>query len=249
MPEFPNFYENTKEANLRLQHSVVLYDKEPYMILCITEFEKDDILRVYMQPVGNTADTSNSPAEWPGPPQEKSTLMDQWVAANPKAGVLRKHMNSPHFNKFRPFKLGMCNIKTKTVYTERHPQRQTQQGLTQQMLMQKQLRMEGRGGPNDVNAQIMSKELRDTIMGVYPDPYTCLEQLKNPDIENEAAAFHREFALVRGPIGTLFLGYKSDVVACLPNSDFKALRLPKANAHLREVIEEMSLFESITVTH
>jgi hypothetical protein len=52
------------------------------------------------------------------------------MAEHPAAGILRKQMNSPLFNKFRPYPLGMCNTKgQRAYYLERQPNRKTEQGF------------------------------------------------------------------------------------------------------------------------
>jgi hypothetical protein len=77
--------------------------------------------------------------------------LDQWIKDNPSGGLRRKQMNSPKFNKFRPFELGMYWAGTKVYYVERQPTRRTEQGLTPNMLVTTRVsagKSEGDIGPN-----------------------------------------------------------------------------------------------------
>ena len=52
----PNFYENLKEAQMRLLRTVVTYDNEPYYVGAITNHMKDGIFRVYLLPLATAAE-------------------------------------------------------------------------------------------------------------------------------------------------------------------------------------------------
>lgn len=247
--EYPNFYENIKEATMRLQHTVVMYDGKPYYVLCITDDRPDGIFRVYMEPIGNPGGNvlnrvGGVPYDYPSP--EKGKLMDEWMKKNPKEGVIRKMMNSPLFNKFRPFPLGMANVDGKCFYLERQPQRHTQQGLTQNMLYQSPVCLEPQKSRYN-NLDITGPYFRDVVLGIYPSIEDCLKHLTDPEVLNDAVGFHRHFALVRGPIDTLFLAYKSDIVGYLPHGDTTSVRLSKKFVHTREAVAESGFFADIVV--
>ena len=72
-----------------------------------------------------------------------------------------------------------------------------------------------------------------------------MENLLDSGIQNESGAFHREFALVRGPINTVFLAYKADVVGILPRNDLSLVRLGEEHRHLVEVVENLKIFTAI----
>lgn len=162
----------------------------------------------------------------------------------PNLTIVRKNMDSPHFNKFRPFPLGMMNKGTLAVFVERQPLRpKVEQGLTQAMLV-----------GTFVNASLManrgpvslfSTEFRDCIKGDYPSPNQALEGVVSDKTANESIAFHRNFALVRGPIGTVFLAYKDDVVGALTRSNFSSVKLGKEFKHLKEAVGDLNLFQFI----
>lgn len=253
--QHPNFYENLAEAQLRLLNTLVMYDGEPYQILAITNHKPDGVFRVYLDPINidpeakrhsivlvtgiiHSTDVTLGPA------------LDGWLENNKDSGVLRKHMSSPHFNKFRPFSLGMCNYDSKTYYLERQPQRpSTKQGLTASMISEDAISLLNKGKPNNhlYSVQIYSKAFYACVRGQHPSAQECLTVLKDVEgYENEAGAFHRLFALVRGPIGTIFLAYKGDIVGILPKQDLSEVRLGKRYTHTKEVIEELRLFNTIS---
>lgn len=259
MAEYVNFYENLKEAEMRLSHTVVMYDGEPYYVLAITNHHADGIFRIYLDqlglPCGLVHQIENIPydyAEHPSTPMTRGQALDDWLASRGKEfpGVIRKQMNSPLFNKFRPFPLGMCNYQGKSRYLERLPTRYTQQGLTQQMLIGTAVRSSPSLGytKNEVPS-IFSSEFYDTIKGNYPSFQECLRNMTHPDIANESTAFHREFALVKGPLGLLFLSYKHDIVGFLPNGDDSVVMLSAEFRHLKEVTAELNVFFDVRINN
>ncbi len=255
-----NFYETIHETHMRLRGTVVLYDGEPYVVLCITNHRDDGIFRIYLEPIGNGEHmlAYNNPN--PPPTNQYSSddpvlgvAMDKWMEKYPDTKIIRKMMNSPAFNKFRPYPLGMCNYEDRVFYLERQPNRKTEQGLTHSMVVCQRINLDimdnGKarmgGGRNGCMVDLYGPGFRDCIMGVHPSAQECLDNLKDPEIINEAAAFHRQFALVRGPLGMIFLAYKADIVGVLPNRDLSVLRLGREFSHTREVIELLRTFDTI----
>lgn len=244
-----NFYENLTEAIARLRGTVVLYEGSPFHIWTITDHKGDGKFRVYMSPIEDVRSINCSPLnQVPHGYDQMGILMDQFMEANPNLRIERKMMNSPSFNRFRPFPLGMCNTGPVATYVERLPARpKMEQGLKGDMLQEVFLTAGGASTKPRRGVEIYSKTFRDCIIGEHPSPSTVLERLKSDKVENESVAFHRYFALVKGPIGSIFLAYKMDVVACLPNEDFSSVRLGKEFAHLKEVVQELNLFPSVGV--
>lgn len=259
MVAHPNFYETLHETHMRLRGTFVLYDGEPYVVLCITNHRDDGIFRIYLEPIGNgehmlTRNNLNSPPlhQFGSDDPALGVAMDKWMEKYPDE-IIRKMMNSPAFNKFRPFPLGMCNYEGRVFYLERQPNRKTEQGLTHSMVSSQHVNLDimsngkarmgrGRGG---CMVDLYGPGFRDCIMGVHPSAQECLDNLKDPEIINEAAAFHRQFAFVRGPLGMIFLAYKADIVGVLPNKDLSVLRLGREFSHTKEVIELLRTFENI----
>jgi hypothetical protein len=257
MVAHPNFYETIHETHMRLRGTFVMYDGEPYVVLCITNHRDDGIFRIYLEPIGNgeQALAYNNPN---GPPVHNygsddpslGQAMDKWMEKYPDTKIIRKMMNSPLFNKFRPFPLGMCNYEDRVFYLERQPSRKTEQGLTHSMVSCNRVNLgtmdngnKGRSGGCMVG--LYGASFRDCIKADHPSAQECLSNLTDREIINEAAAFHRQFALVRGPLDMIFLAYKTDIVGVLPNRDLSVLRLGREFWHTREVVDLLRLFETI----
>ncbi len=256
MTDHPNFYENLKEAQMRLVNTIVLYDGEPYYVLAITDHKKDGIFRVYMdkmgQPEGMLHQNTHVPYDWHDEPggMSKGDKLDEWLSKNEGKGILRKQMNSPLFNKFRPFPIGMCNNHGTVVYIERSPTRNTQQGLMPNMLSYYELSAVGslitpRKGGN--TPSLFGVPFYKTIKGDYPNPFLCAQKLNDPEIVDTSVAFHRDFAFVRGPVGLLFLAYKHNVIGYMPNSDFSKVTISPSFKHTKEVVQKLELFEDIKI--
>lgn len=263
MKEHLNFYECLKEAQDRLRGTVVMYQDKPHYVVAITDHKGDGVFRIYLDPVGSGQGKQRpnlgdyNPAN-PG----LGAYIDDWLDKNPKSGMLRKQMNSPHFNKYRPFPLGMCNytsvgldkkvVWSGTYYLERQPARPSMnQGLTRAMICEHLVSAspvrDNPKGMSGTQIDIMSPAFLSCVMGEHPSAKECLENLLDPAIENEAVAFHRDFALIRGPIDMLFLGYKADVVGVLPKNDFEYLRIGRKFRQCKEVVEELGLFANIQI--
>lgn len=251
MAEYVNFFETLKEAEMRLRNTIVLYDGDPYYVFAVTDHKNDGVFRLYLDPISSNAMTINNYAIPEGPQEGASygQLLDTFMEHNKDAPLIRKKMNSPLFNKFRPFPLGMCNTGKKTFFIERRPTRKSEQGLTQQMLDVEELKIEmSTGSPGKVPGSyfnMFTSDFRACIKGEYPTAANCLAALKNPKVKNNTAAFHREFAFIRGPLDTLYLAYRDQVVGLLPSDDFSSVRLGKKYGYTKEVIQNLNLFQTI----
>lgn len=246
MATHTNFYESLPEAQMRLRGSIILYDGLPYYVWAVTDHMGDGAFRVYMSEIEKVSSVPGSnPVSYGHPPHTPNLgqMMDEWMEQN-KGHMIRKKMNSPLFNKFRPFPLGMMNQDTNAIYVSRQPARpKTEQGLTPQMLFTVKTTLGLKPAGNHVD--VYSESFRDCILGNYPAPKTVLDGLKNPKYVNESVAFHREFALVRGPIDLIFLAYREDIIGVLPNADFSRVKIGKEFPHTREVTEELNLFATV----
>lgn len=251
MVQHLNFYETLQETDMRLKGTVVMYDSQPYYVLCVTN-HRDDIFRLYLAPIGlgdagMIFNQANRPPlhSHPACSTGLGKAMDVWLEENPASGVLRRKINSPAFNKFRPFPLGMCHHEGTVFYLERHPNRKTEQGLTPSMLTSHRISLSLEKQACLPPLEFFGSNLRDCIVGQYPDIQTCLTSLSDPEVVNDAAAFSRHFALVKGPVDTLFLAYKSDIVGWLPNNDLSIVRLAREFRHTREVIGLLGVFREV----
>lgn len=245
-----NFYEDIPEAQKRLNNTVVLYEGKPYYVLAISNHKADGKFRIYLDALRDSGPIASKKYPMPYSDYGDGTVgpaMDVWIAANPDKGVIRKHMDSPHFNKYRPFPLGMCNYADNAFYVERSPTRHTQQGLTGSMMLSKQLSVVPDGVPRSNPINLMSNEFYRTIVNDYPSPEECLSVLSNSDYSTRGAAFHRQFAFLAGPMSIVFLAYKDNVVGMLPTGDLSKVRIDKSFKHTIEVIQELGLFGEVDV--
>lgn len=254
MKEYPNFYENLTEARARLLRTIVLYGDTPCFVLAITDHMKDGIFRMWLDPVGipmspelksfrQTA--SNHGPEHPLLPGQ----LDALLTAHPNCGIMRKHMNSPKFRRFRPFPLGMCHAGTQLYYIERQPIRpKMEQGLTKnacsETLITAGSRRDNPKHPMQ-SVDIYGPSFKDCILGDHFPAQQALDALNDPRCDHDALAFHREFALVRGPLEMLFLAYRSDIIGTLPYNDFSVVKLGRDYRYCSEVVEELRLFAKI----
>lgn len=258
--QYKNFYETIQEAWIRLRQTVVLYDGEPYYVGAITAHKNDGIFRMYLEPIGYSPASGLWSASVPDsrrPPWQNfhyedhhtlGKLADDWLETTDgkESGILRKMMNSPAFNKFRPFPLGYYNARGNAIYSERHPTRKSEQGLTYKMLVETIPSIENGPMRNPNSPIITMQPFRDCILGRYPSAQECLKNLQNPGIQNRSVAFHRNFALLRGPIDTFYLSYKEDIVGILKEGDFSKLRLAPDKIHTMEAVQELNLFGSVS---
>jgi hypothetical protein len=251
-----NIYENLREAQMRLRSTVVCYDRIPYHVTAITDHKGDGVFRIYLDPMnfdagksrgGLRPDISHFNPE--AHQQQIGEYMDKWMENNKDSGFLRKKMNSPSFNRFRPFPLGMINQGTSCYYLERQPVRQREQGLTRSMVYENKVSLSdsemGRKYPGLNNVDMWHPSFRLCVIGDYPSADEVLRELKDPETVNEAVAFHRQFAIVRGPMDLLFLAYKEFIIGLLPEQDFSVLKLGRQFQQYREVTQELGLFGKI----
>jgi hypothetical protein len=259
-----NFYENVQEANLRLRQTVVWYDgpgeQGPYHVLIITG-DTGDEYKIYMKKIGEKL--HSIPNEY-SPDQHYSSnvsgageKMDDYMKRHPTCGIVRKDLSSPYFKGFRPFPLGMMNLVRKdksgknidceTSYLERTPNRLTQQGLIRSMITFLPVTAAMSRPPQQIDRyfDMFSEDFYDCIMGNYPSVDTCLSKLTDVKIANEAAAFHRYFALVKGPIGMIFLSYKGEIVGLLDNKNLSSVTVDRDYRYTKEAIADLHVFNNI----
>jgi len=250
MVKLANTFETIAEANMRLQNTLIKYENEVYYVLLCSDHKKDGIFRIYLDKAdpskGGLAVNTIPSIPYGGPPSVAGPAMDTWLDANPDKGIIRKMMNSPHFNNFRPFELGMVNYNDQVVYTERRPVRHTQQGLLDSMIKSYGIILTA-NGTKGYPISILNRQLWDTILGDYPSPETCLENLLNPEVVTKSVGFHRYFAFIKGPINTIFLVYKDSVIGFLPRSDFSEVRIGSDFAYTKEVVTNLNLFYAVNV--
>lgn len=251
MKVYPNFYESLKEANMRLRGTVVLYDGEPYYIYCVTDFEDGDY-RAYMERLPDAKDQymSFDTAGTQGPPctfmdyKDASIhkAMEDWWAVYPswKDRLIRRKFNSPLFNKFRPFPLGMYAMQGSTLYLERTPNRKSEQGLTQNMVVGTKIKLTDMQ-PTAGYVSMYRFEMRQAILGVTPTVEEALSAVLNGPV-GTCVPFHRHFAFISGPAKSLFLVYKASIVGKI---EYDKILLDPEYSYAREVIQDLNIFGEV----
>jgi hypothetical protein len=257
MSLYPNgtYYENLEEATRRLLNTVVMYDGEPYTILSISERKPDGIFRIYLGSIKGSPMGKNWPNEYMNyhhGSAEQVAYLDKWIEEHKDGVILRKKANSPLFNKFRPFPLGMMNVNGRVQYLQRSPQRQIQQGLTRNAVTVKDVSLDSRVNPYAPNGgyggHLSGPEFYSCVKADHPSAKECFERLRDPNVENNAVAFHREFAFIRGPLDTLYLAYKADVIGLVtPEGNEPSVKIGRKFKHCKEVVQETGAFASVTV--
>ena len=244
--EYVNFFENISEATRRLGRTLITYRGDPYFVFCVSQHKSDNIIRMYLHSIQTPYD--ESPIRHLQGDAHYSDL-DQWMRDNPSQEILlRKKINSKHFNRFRPFPLGMCNFHDTCFYLERTPTRNKEQGLTNSSFRVKTC-IPFDSSPDILNfnseapVAIISREMYMTVKGIYPSFESCWENINNKEIVNTAIAFNREFCLVRGPCDIIFLCWKGNIVGYFKKAD--TLQLGSDYTYLLETIRSMNFIGEI----
>jgi hypothetical protein len=265
MAKHVNFFETLAESHIRLVNTVIYYhgpgEEGPYFVYAITDHMKDGKFRIYLRKLGQSGvpvKQINIPSSILGRADPSlGKAMDDYMKNYPEANVVRKQMDSSYFNNFRPFPLGMHNhvvrdkedkiVDCECLYLERQPNRKTEQGLVPSMIyvVPVTAAMKRTPSPASFGFDLWAPEFLDCIMGEYPSADTCLSMLRNPKIENEAAAFHRYFAIVRGPIGALYLSYKGEIVGILDNNNLSQITVGRDHRYTREAISDLRIFNAV----
>ena len=258
MPQFINFYENLAEARLRLLNTIVTYDGHPCYVHWIAEHQGDGRFRIYIEKLG-TVGYGFGRDNYPDFPDRNNSyennyasVLDEWLDRNPDAAIVRKLMSSAKFNKFRPFPLGNVNYNGEVYHIERRPTRQTIQGIRSESILTEKVT----ASPNvdtgnsivkliRVHIDLYGREFADCVLGNYPSYQEVIENLRSPLCANSGAAFHRDFSVVRGPIKTLFLCYKTEGIGFIGVGD--GLLLDSSYEYLKEQVEELNVFPYINL--
>jgi hypothetical protein len=244
----PNFYENLAEAKMRLEGTIVLYDGSPFHVLRVLDGWADEIFRVMLVPIYH----ENIYAMMEVCSENSDPYVKDYLATYIKSGeVLRKHMNSPLFNRFKPFPLGMLNnsASMSAFYLQRCPARIKEQGLLANMVNATSFADVTNPCTDRFRnfvASMNTKAFENTVCNVYPTLGECAEALSSDLYQNTSAAFCRDMALVVGPMRLLLLAYHSDIVGFY-DPVVGEVKLCKSFAYLQEVIYETSFFKRVGV--
>lgn len=216
-------YESVNDAQMRLQHTVVLYDGEPVYITGVSQVgpddPKDDIYRVYAAPLPFVPDRNGNQKE-----------------------AFRKFISSRKFD-LAPFPLGFMNKNDTTYYLSRQCKRQQKQGLSDNtigVVDMSSFEGKGKGLPRrafTVSNLVTYPEFLDTIKGRYPSLEEATALLQG---DANAVAFSRVFALVKDQDldDLIYLYHKTDKVGFILDGQ---LKLSKAARCLKEALQEVGI--------
>lgn len=206
-------YETHEEITMRLQNTIVLYDKEPVYITRIQAGgqEGDDgkeIARVYFRSL-------------------------PFTGKDGKAEV-RKYLSSRNFD-LSPFKMGYFNHKGEAHYASRAPVRQNKQGLSDNSVS-----FTDYAGRNSRNmgfaTMVASQGFVDMVHNKYPSFKEAGDLLGDKD--TSSVAISRSFAFhIDHDLDALLLRHKGVKCGIAMKSD-KALKIPPKFHFLREEMED-----------
>lgn len=254
MPEYKNgsFYENLQEASRRLVNTVVLYDGQPYTVIVISEHKPDGIFRVYGWPIDTKKQFPNNLYDWGTGSAEWLKLVDKYIDDKQSDfPMIRKHINSPGFNRFRPFPLGMINGEGRVRYWERTPLRHSEQGLTRNAVIEHWLSLVpdnspySRGGGRNYPGALTGSDVANCITATHPSLEEVLKGLRDPEDNSEGVAFHRHFAVMKGPLDVMYLAYKTQVIGLIGEGEKPGVLIGRDFKHYKEVVEETKVFSFI----
>jgi hypothetical protein len=222
--------------------------------MTICNHKSDGIFRLYLWPIQHSLAAFKAKGLYPDYQivqmfsNEQGAFLDKWMEEHKDSPIMRKMANSPAFNKFRPFSLGMLNQTHNTCYLARSPTRKTQQGLVASMIDHWPCSV-GEREQSRFRGSLSGSEFYDCVKGTHPSAQECLEKMFDPAYEERnSVAFHRNFAFVRGPLDTFFLQYKTDLVGFVPKQSSRpTVELAKKFAHLKETVEETRQFSEVKV--
>jgi hypothetical protein len=141
----------------------------------------------------------------------------------------------------------MMNKDGIAQFLERSPERRTQQGLIRQMVDRTVVSVDNIGKSGALHEELSGPEFYDCVKGNHPSAEECMDNMLDPSVQNRSVACHRNFAIIRGPMDTFFLGYKTDVVGFIPSTKRPQVELGKKFSHLKETIEETKQFHEIRI--
>lgn len=234
---FPNVFETLDDAQRRLSNGIVKYgDNEFYYVNEVRSVTKDSIYRLYLTTLPSDRLRYD---DRPNLPEDHEDFME--VVGGK---FIRKKIDSPKFNKFRPFPLGMVNYEGNVAYVTRVPTRHTQQSLSSNMCSQVLINMATNGDTphSALRVYFGGVEFTEMLKGVYPSFRECITNLSDPDCNNSAAAFNREYAIVRGPVGVLFIANKDGPFGIV--KDISSVQISSNKKHLKESLESLGLVVS-----
>jgi hypothetical protein len=217
---YDNFYENLEEASFRLNGTVVLYDGNPVYVATL-ENHKDGIVRVNIMDLPLDPNTMTSPST-------------------------RKMINSPKFNKFRPFEVGNMNYLSQNgnlipLRVERIPARTRMQGAnsTNMRISMVDPRLAA-GAAFNWNNLICNEGFVEMVKNIYPTLPEFFES------ETPACCLSRDLTVnTVERSGVCYVFYKMESIGIL-NTNGSLFLFPKYN-YLKESLDAARIFSEVKV--
>ena len=126
-----------------------------------------------------------------------------------------------------PVKLGYCNLPRNCTYTYRTPSRRYRQGL-------RNIQFKRLAGVRD-NLRVISNEMINTYMGIYPTVENCLELIECNEVKSQA--FSRHFALKEKQLNGFSLTYKDKLIGHIKYDRGIDINLFDDYSYLNELLE------------
>lgn len=227
-------FEDLNQARARLSSGVFTFDGEPISVRTV-EPHSDGVLRVFFDYLGHNGE----------PPAGR-------------AGV-RKMINSPSFNRFKPFDLGFINMnesrfgeaaENRALFSARRPVRMSRSGLTGENFVAKalygSLNREGRSQTEGIDFShiVNTRSFCDMVRGRYPSFSECFDYVRSNRAAGSSMAFDRKWALSREDSGLIWLYRDSEKVGLMSE---RGLILLNAQRHFQEDISENSSIPPIVM--
>lgn len=195
-------FENVEQANFRLANSLIEYENKLYWVNEIRDGFADGIPRIYM-----------------------------WNPMDENRKTVRKQLNSPRFNRFRPFQMGFLNYfedgAKNCMFTSRQTARRNRQGLTKDTFAAHTVD----GQQKNLDLRICSgrESFAEMVNGIYPSFDEAVDALT----PNSAVAFDRNYAVRMDPTGLVTLYRKKERIGLI-RKDTKEVYLFQLKQYYRE---------------
>lgn len=213
------FWTDIEQARVRLLGTIVLYKDLP----------------VYVQDITRGQGLAN--------PRTPRILISD---VEDTTKMVRKRLDSPHFNKFRSLpSLGWINRRQgQAVFVERLPARIQQHGISQQNTrvhhFNGDLALLDSGRP-DISQTFFNKYFKMSHQGLFPS----LESILNNIQEGNAIAFNRDCCVTRDELGMRWLYHKTRKVGMFPGAD--TVVLANKFSYLRDTLQDDPTFTIGTI--
>lgn len=259
-------FDNLADAQQKLQQSIVLYQGIPVFVHAVLNSRPDGIFRVYFKPIPLTlpVDFNNDPDEDEAGVQEivnpfrpmRGDDMRELDRRYRADGCIRKKINSPHFNGFRPITLGYMNhfegTNTLPIFVVRSTARQYSQGVKLRTLTFERPALFNepvdRMGEANLARSIGFKEM---VANEYPSIKDAIDVIKDDSKAPKGVAVSRDVAIMYQSDLAMYLVFvRNQLVGYLDDSqgDRFVVSVSKEKRHLKEILEGVGFVVNVKNT-